>query len=109
MAKDLTDASYELEVASAKGVVLVDFWAEWCTPCKILAPIIEDIAKDYENEKDVKIMKLNTDENPNVSMMYGVMSIPTTIIFKDGAPVGSIVGVQPKDRIVAAIENAREK
>jgi thioredoxin 1 len=83
----------------------VDFWAPWCGPCKILGPIIEELAKEYDG-KPVKIAKLNVDENGQLAMQYGVMSIPTVMIFKGGQPVDQMVGLQAKERIAERIEKA---
>lgn len=96
-----TDTNFKEEVLDSKGLVLVDFWAVWCYPCQILGPIIEEIA--IEN-KEVKVMKLNVDENPQTSMKYNVMSIPTVMLFKDGKLVETTIGVQPKQNYVDLIE-----
>ncbi len=83
---------------TSEGVVLADFWAPWCGPCKMIAPVLEEI--DSEMSDQVKIVKLNTDENQQVTGQYGVMSIPTLIVFKNGEIVDKIVGFQPKEALV---------
>lgn len=95
MAKEITDATFEQEVLKSDVPVLVDFWAPWCGPCKVLGPIVEELAKDNEG-KPVKIVKLNVDENGQSASQYGVMSIPTLIFFKGGTPVEQMSGVQDK-------------
>jgi thioredoxin 1 len=82
----------------------VDFWAEWCGPCKKIAPVLEELAEKYAGQ--VEIVKLNTDENPNTTRNYGVMSIPTLTVFKGGEPVQSVVGAQPKSSLAKLIESA---
>lgn len=89
---ELTDTNFNDEIAS--GLTLVDFWAPWCGPCRIIAPVIEELAGQYEGR--VKIGKVNVDENPVTQGQYRVMSIPTLILFKDGQPVEGVVGAQPK-------------
>lgn len=101
----VTDDNFEDEVLKADNPVLVDFWAEWCPPCKILGPIVEEIAD--ETAGDYKICKLNVDENPNTSQRYNITGIPTVIIFKDGEVQDSIVGAVPKDVLVEALDKAR--
>lgn len=101
----LNQSNFDKEVLNSSVPVLVDFWAPWCGPCKILGPIIEDIAKEFEG-KPVKIGKLNVDENGQIAMQYGVMSIPTIIIFKNGQPADQMVGLQAKERIVERLEKA---
>lgn len=91
----LTDKNFQTEVLDDKGVVLVDFWAPWCGPCRMLGPIVEEVAKDFEGK--AKVGKVNVDESPESAGKYGVMSIPTVILFKAGKPVETFVGVQPKD------------
>ena len=95
----LTETSFARDVA--KGVVLVDFWATWCGPCKMIAPVVEQIAA--ENEGKMRVGKLDVDVNGATAMKYGVMSIPTLILFKDGQPVERLVGFMPKDRLMAKI------
>ncbi|MEA3338011.1 MAG: thioredoxin [Chloroflexota bacterium] len=98
----VSDASFEEEVLQASVPTLNDFWAVWCSPCKMIAPILEDLADEYEDE--LKITKLDVDHNPSTAMAYGVMSIPTLILFKDGQPVERIVGYMPKERLLEKIE-----
>jgi thioredoxin 1 len=103
--KDVTDATWTSDVLQADGPVLVDFWAEWCGPCRKITPVLDEIAQSELGQK-VQIVKLNIDENPNTARDYGIMSIPTLTVFKGGEPVQSVLGVQPKGKIVAMIENA---
>lgn len=103
---DVTDKSFKEEVLDAKGVVLVDFWAPWCGPCQMLGPIVEEVAEQYKDNDQVKIVKLMVDDNPNTAMTYNVMSIPTLKYFKDGKPVDESVGVVPKNDIVSKITKA---
>ena len=91
---DVNDAEFQSEVLSADIPVLVDFWAEWCGPCKMVAPVVEKLANDYEGV--VKFAKVDVDQNPGLSSTYGVRSIPTLLIFKDGSPVEQVVGAVPE-------------
>ncbi|CAH0118375.1 MULTISPECIES: thioredoxin [unclassified Paenibacillus] len=93
---NVSDQSFKTEVES-QGTVLVDFWAPWCGPCKMLAPILEEL--DSEVGDQVKIAKLNVDDNPESASRFGVMSIPTLIVFKDGQPVDKVVGLNSKDAL----------
>ncbi len=106
MGKDLeinvNDQNFEDEVIKASSTVLVDFWAEWCGPCKMIAPIIGEIAREYEGK--LKVCKLNVEEGPQTSSKYGVMNIPTLILFKGGQPVDKIIGVVPKNDMSAKID-----
>lgn len=95
----LNDSNFETEVLKAAEPVLVDFWAAWCGPCKVYGPIIEEVAKELDG-KPVKIGKMDVDRNPIVPQKYGIMSIPTTIIFKSGEAVETMVGVQSKEKLV---------
>jgi thioredoxin 1 len=102
MVKELNETTFVDEVLNSKIPVLVDFWAEWCGPCRMLAPIIDELAKEYDQQK-IKICKLNVDENPKISAKYGIMAIPTVIIFKNGQPVEQITGVRNKKEYINLI------
>lgn len=97
----LTDSSFETEVLNSKGAVLVDFWAEWCGPCRALGPKLEEIAEEMSGK--VKIMKINVDENRESAAKYGVRSIPMMVLFKDGQPVDQMIGNLPKEEIESKI------
>ena len=99
----VTDDNFQAEVLEADKPVLVDFWAPWCGPCRIVAPHLEELAGERD---DLKIVKLNTDENPQVSASYNVMSIPTLLLFKNGQVAHQIVGALPKNRLVQELEPA---
>ena len=99
-----TDASFDADVLQADKPVLVDFWAEWCGPCRMIAPALEELA-DELGEK-VNIVKLDIDENPDAPTKYGVRGIPTMILFKNGQPAATKVGAEPKSRIQAWLEGA---
>lgn len=102
MVKELNETNFVDEVLNSKVPVLVDFWAEWCGPCRMLAPTIDELAKEYDQQK-IKICKLNVDENPKIAAKYGIMAIPTIIIFKDGKPVEQITGVRNKKEYINLI------
>lgn len=95
-----TTATFQQEVVEASVPVIVDFWAEWCSPCKLIAPILEEIAQE---RNDVKIVKVNVEESPDLASQHGVMSIPTLMVFKGGKRTNQIVGLQPKENILAAL------
>ena len=98
----VTDASFKGEVLESDVPVLVDFWAPWCGPCRMVAPVVEEIAEQYEGQ--IKVVKLNTDENPQVASNYGIRSIPTLMIFKDGQRVDMVVGAVPKTTLANTLE-----
>ena len=98
----VTDASFKGEVLESDVPVLVDFWAPWCGPCRMVAPVVEEIAEQYEGQ--VKVVKLNTDENPQIASQYGIRSIPTLMIFKDGQRVDMVVGAVPKTTLANTLE-----
>ena len=102
--RELTDADFENEVLKAAEPVLVDFWAPWCGPCRMIAPIVEQLAT--ENGAMLKVVKVNVDDSPNTAAGYGVSSIPTLMLFKGGEVVERFVGVQPKTRLQEAINQA---
>ncbi len=99
---NISDAEFQGAVAS--GVTLVDFWAPWCGPCKMIAPVLDELAGELQGK--AKIVKINVDDNPEVAGSFGIMSIPTLILFKDGKPVNKLVGGQPKPQLKAFIESA---
>jgi thioredoxin 1 len=101
-ALEITDANFAAEVEQSNIPVLIDFWAVWCGPCKMIAPIVEELASEYEGK--IKIGKLDVDNNPNVAMKFGIRSIPTLLLFKDGKVVDQIVGAVPKPQIVQKLE-----
>jgi thioredoxin 1 len=102
--KDVTDATFSKDVLGSTVPVLVDFWAPWCGPCRMVSPLVEELAGDFAGK--VEFVKLNTDDNPATAMSYGIRSIPTLMIFKAGQPVGQILGFRPKTEIKKHIEGA---
>ena len=103
MALELTDKNFEAEVIKSKKPVLVDFWAQWCGPCQMLKPIIEELAEEYKG-KPIKIAKLDVDASPEMAQKYQVMSIPTLIFFKDGKSVNQLIGAQSKEDLKKEID-----
>ncbi|SFC56146.1 thioredoxin [Clostridium uliginosum] len=102
MIKHINDSEFENEVLKSNELVLVDFWATWCGPCKMLAPLVEELAIEFKN---VKFAKVDVDQNPLVSMQYGIQSIPTIKLFKDGKQVDTSTGFMPKEAIASLIKN----
>ena len=100
--KEYSTDDFKSEVVESDAPVLVDFWAEWCGPCKVIAPVVEELANDYEGK--IKFGKVNVDDHNMVASEYGVRSIPTLLIFKNGAVVNQIVGAVPKEKITAILD-----
>ena len=98
----VNDDNFQKEVLESEGLVLVDFWAPWCMPCRMLAPTIEEIANEMEGK--VKVCKMNVDENVQYPQEYGIMSIPTVMLFKNGQTVETMIGLQPKEEILKTIQ-----
>ena len=103
MAKAFTDTNFQNEVLSSDKLTVIDFWAEGCGPCRAIGPVIEELSKEYEGK--VNIGKVNVDENPQLSMNYGITSIPAILFIKDGQVVDKLVGAQPKSNFVKKIES----
>ena len=98
----VTDSTFQKEVLDSNVPVLVDFWAPWCGPCRMVSPVVDEIADQYEGQ--VKVFKLNTDENPKIANQYAIRSIPTLMIFKDGQRVDMVVGAVPKTTLANTLE-----
>lgn len=101
---DTSDATFQADVLQSDVPVMVDFWAPWCGPCRMVAPIVEELSSEYDGR--VKFVKLNTDENPRVASAYGIRSIPTLLVFKGGELVGQIVGFRPKGDLSKRLDEA---
>lgn len=99
---ELTDDNFESEVVKSDKPVLVDFWAEWCTPCQMVTPIVEEIAKDYSDK--LKVGKVNVDQNSKTASQYGIMSIPSLLFFKAGKVVDQVIGAVPKDHLTEKVD-----
>ena len=101
MAKEFTDGNFQNEVLSADKLTVVDFWAEWCGPCRAIGPVIESLAKEYDGK--INVGKVNVDVNPHISMNYGITSIPAILFFKNGQVVDKQVGAVPKAQLAAKL------
>lgn len=99
----LTDENFEKEVVNGKGLTLVDFWATWCPPCRMLGPIIEEVANEVGDK--YKIVKVDVDQANETASKYGIMSVPTMVIFKEGKEIERLVGARPKEEIITILEN----
>jgi thioredoxin 1 len=102
MVLELSEETFDAEVGEKDGVVVVDFWAPWCGPCRMVSPLLEELAREYEGR--VRFAKVNVDENPELASFFGIRSIPTLGFFRDGETVAALVGVKPKQALKAAIE-----
>jgi len=100
---ELTSSNWDSEVLKAKGLVIIDFWAPWCGPCRVISPAVEELSKEYSGK--VKVAKLNTDENSEIASRYKIMGIPTIMFFKDGVKLDQIVGVVPKQHLKEKIDS----
>jgi len=100
---EVTSSGWESEVIKAQGLIMVDFWAAWCAPCRIISPTVEELSKEYVGK--MKFFKLNTDESPDIASKYNIMGIPTLMFFKDGNKIDAIVGAIPKQQLKAKIDS----
>ena len=101
---EIEDGNFDEVVLQAKTPVLVDFWAQWCGPCRMVAPVVEELAEEYEGR--ISFCKVDVDQNPKIASKYGIMSIPTLILFKDGKPLSNIVGFRPKAELERSLDGA---
>jgi len=102
--KEINDSQFESEVLKAEVPALVDFWAPWCGPCRMVEPIVEELAEEYADR--VKFVKMNTDDNAKTASQYGIRAIPTLLVFKGGQPVGQVIGFRPKSDLKKVIDQA---
>jgi thioredoxin 1 len=100
---DVTSSTWDTEVTKAQGLIMVDFWAPWCAPCRMVSPTVEELAKEYQGK--MRFVKLNTDENHDIASKYNIMGIPTLMFFKDGKSLDSIVGAVPKQQLKSKIDS----
>jgi thioredoxin 1 len=100
---EATTANWETEVLKSQGLVMIDFWAAWCGPCRMISPTVEELSKEYSGK--LKVLKLNTDENSEIASQYKIMGIPTIMFFKDGVKLDQIVGVVPKQQLKEKIDS----
>lgn len=100
---EVTSSKWDSEVIKAQGLVMIDFWAPWCAPCRIISPTVEELSKEYVGK--MKFLKLNTDENSDIASRYNIMGIPTLMFFKDGNKIDAIVGAIPKQQLKAKIDS----
>lgn len=105
MPKEITEQTFDQEVLKSKGLVIIDFWAPWCGPCRMLSPILEEVDKTGK----VKVMKVNVDENQSLAALFGISSIPTMVLFKDGEPISARIGVMSLPQIMAWVESASKQ
>jgi thioredoxin 1 len=101
--QEVSSSTWDSDVLKYQGLVMIDFWAAWCGPCRIVAPTVEELAKEYTGK--IKVMKLNTDNNPDIASKYNIMGIPTLMFFKDGRKLDQIVGAVPKQQLKEKIES----
>lgn len=101
--QEVTSSTWDSDVLKYQGLVMIDFWAAWCGPCRIVAPTVEELAKEYTGK--IKVMKLNTDDNPDIASKYNIMGIPTLMFFKDGRKLDQIVGAVPKQQLKGKIDS----
>lgn len=99
---DATTATWDKEILEAEGLVMVDFWAVWCGPCRIISPVVEELAKEYADK--IRVAKLNTDENPDIASKYKIMGIPTIMFFRGGEKIDQVVGAVPKNQLKSKID-----
>lgn len=100
---EVTASTWDKEVLQSQGVVMIDFWAVWCGPCRMVAPTVEELAKEYAGK--IKVAKLNTDENPDIASRYKIMGIPTIMFFRDGQRIDQVVGAVPKNQLKSKIDS----